>query len=326
MRSLRIPFIFIVSFILLAACSSGLPPVASTGQATPATPSPEVSSPEQGLEVTATPTLPAAVSPVAETANPFATITPTYPPGSWKTLPIVPAATDAARRIYSAGQVLGNDPHAFSIIGDCLSLPINLFQNYGKDSGDYDLGEFTSLQPVVDWFKPSFNRQSVTVGDGFNTAAVLSPLRADPALCQANETPLACEFRIFHPSYVLISLGTDDYLTPPGIYESRMRQLVEYSIAQGAIPILATKADDREGGDAFNLILANLANEYDIPLWNFWAAVQPLRYGLIGDEGHLAWADPNHLDYIYALQVAIPVRNLTALQTLDSIWRGVTEP
>jgi hypothetical protein len=240
-------------------------------------------------------------------------------------LPVIPAVSETTRQIYADGQRKGNDPHSFSIIGDCLSLPINLFGNYGKGPNHYNLGDYTSLQPTIDWFKDSFNRQSVTLGDGFNTAAVLSPFRADPVQCNSTVTPLVCEFRLHHPSYVLISLGTDDYQTPPATFESRMRQIIEYAISQGTVPILATKADDREGGDAFNIIIARLAYEYDIPLWNFWAAVQNLpNGGLTGDDGHLSWGDPNRLDETYAMQVAIPVRDLTALQTLDSVWRGVT--
>jgi hypothetical protein len=306
-----------LSLALLTACTGTLSSASPTIQATNSgTIPPEIS----------TPALPAASpeGPTAPTLTP--TVMPTFVPGSWQSLPVVPTVTATARQIYLSGRALNNDPHAFSIIGDCLSLPINLFQNFGKDPGEYNLGDFTSLQPAIDWFKESFNRQSLTLGDGFNTAAVLSPLRADPAQCLASETPLVCEYRIHRPSYVLISLGTDDFKTPPATYETRMRQIVEYSIARGVVPILATKADDREGQDAFNIILANLAHEYDLPLWNFWAAVQPLRYGLVGDEGHLLWADPNHLDYANSLQVAIPVRNLTALQTLDAIWRGVTAP
>jgi hypothetical protein len=313
MKQISLPLTVGLSFILLVAC---------TGGSIPVTPTVNGIAPEPSLAASLTPALPAAsqAPPVARAP------TPTYPPGSWKTLPIIPSASDAARRIYANGRVLNNDPHAFSIMGDCLSLPVNLFQNYGKDPSKYNLGDYTYLQPAIDWFKESFNRQSITLGDGFNTAAVLSPLRADPAQCQANETPLVCEYRIHRPSYVIISLGTDDYQMPPDTYERRMRQIVEYSISQGVVPILATKADNREGGDAFNIILARLAYEYDIPLWNFWAAVQPLRYGLVGDEGHLLWADPNHLEYANSLQVAVPVRDLTALQTLDAVWRGVTGP
>ncbi|OGO09826.1 MAG: hypothetical protein A3K46_05355 [Chloroflexi bacterium RBG_13_60_9] len=239
-------------------------------------------------------------------------------------MPVIPGVSETTRRIYAEGQILGNDPRAFSILGDCLSLPINLFGNYGKP-GKYNLGDYAYLQPVIDWFVDSFTRQSISVGDGFNTAAVLSPLRADPKQCRKNESPMECEYRVHRPSYALISLGTDDWTIKPETYEERMRQIVSYTITQGIVPILATKADNREGNNAFNKIVARLAYEYDIPLWNFWAAVQPLdKHGVANDRGHLTWADPNHLEYTYSLQVAVPVRNVTALQTFTAVWHGVT--
>ncbi|MBN2084575.1 MAG: SGNH/GDSL hydrolase family protein [Anaerolineales bacterium] len=250
--------------------------------------------------------------------------TPTLAPDAWETMPVVPVASGTARAIFAEGQRLGNNPRAFSILGDCLSLPINLFGNYGRP-GKYNLGDYDYLQPVIDYFLESFLRQSVTVGDGFNTAAVLSPLRADPAQCGKGENPLECEYRLNVPSYAIISLGTDDWTIQPDVYEERMRRIVEYTIARGIIPILATKADNREGDNAFNKIVARLAYEYDVPLWNFWLAVQALPlHGVANEQGHLTWADPNHLDYTYSMQVAVPVRNVTALQTLEAVWKGVT--
>lgn len=241
---------------------------------------------------------------------------------------------------------MGNDPHALSIVGDCLSLATtnspNLFVSYNKP-GHYNLGDYTSLQPVIDWFFESFGRQSVSLGDGFNTAAVLSPLRADPKQCLAGETPLECEYRVFNPSFSLISLGTDDWKTPPDVFENRMRQIVEYTISKGIVPILVTKADNHEGNNSINPIITRLAYEYDVPLWNFWLAAKPLPYVFPDDEittvcwplsdklvkgnqSHLCWADPDHFEYTNAMQVAIPVRNLTALQTLLAVWQGVTTP
>jgi hypothetical protein len=238
-------------------------------------------------------------------------------------MPVIPVVSETTRRIYADGQALGNDPRAFSVLGDCLSLSHTLFGRYGQP-GKYNLGDYAYLQPVIDYFLESFQRQSITLGDGFNTAAELSPLRADPKQCEKGENPLECEYRVHNPSYAIISLGTDDWTIKPDVYEERMRQIVEYTIAQGIVPILVTKADNREGNHAFNKILALLAYEYDIPLWNFWLAVQPLpRHGLTDGNGHLTWADPNHLEYTYSMQVAVPVRNVTALQTLDAVWHGV---
>jgi hypothetical protein len=189
------------------------------------------------------------------------------------------------------------------------------------------LGEYQTLQPVIDWFVESLNRVSISLGNGFNTSAELSALRADPERCESKESPMACEYRIHHPSYALIALGTDDVGISPEVFEQQMREIIEYTIGKGIVPILATKADNREGGDAFNRISARLAYEYDVPLWNYWAAVQPLPgHGLADGLGHLTWSNPNRFDYPNSMQFAIPVRTRTALQTLESIWRGVTVP
>jgi hypothetical protein len=276
-----------------------------------------------------TPAAPSASPTDAPTATRTGTSTPTptLAPDAWQSMPVVPAAGENARRIYRDGLGFGNDAHAFSILGDCLSLPNNFLGNFGRGPGHYKLGEYAYLQEVIDWFADSFTRQSFSLGNGFTTAAVLSPLRADPKQCEKNESPMACEYRIHRPVFALIALGTDDNTVPPETYEARMREIVEYTISQGIVPILATKADNREGDYAFNRIVAELAYEYGIPMWNFWAAVQPLpNHGLADNRGHLTWADPDDFSTAFSKKRAVPVHSLTALQTLDSVWRGVTTP
>jgi hypothetical protein len=59
-------------------------------------------------------------------------------------------------------------------------------------------------------------------------------------------------------------------------------------------------------------------------LWNFWLAVQDLPdKGLQEDKVHLTWGR-NFFDDPNAMSKAWPVRNLTALQMLDAIWRKVS--
>jgi hypothetical protein len=278
------------------------------------------------LTVSATST-PAATPTETATPTDFRTPTPTstLAPNAWQSMPVVPAADRNTRRVYQDGQGFGNDAHAFSILGDCISLSNNFFGDLGKGPENYKLGDYAYLEAAIEWFRDSFNRQSVTLGDGFNSASVLSPLWTDPKRCEKNETPLVCEYRIQHPSYAIVSLGTDDKFTSPKVYEDRMRQIVEYSLSHGVIPILATKADNREGNYSFNRILAALAYEYDVPLWNFWAAVQPLYlHGLADSHGHLTWAEPDDFENPEGLKRGVPIRSLTALQTLDSLWHGVT--
>ena len=90
------------------------------------------------------------------------------------------------------------------------------------------------------------------------------------------------------------------------------------------MPILGTKADNIEGDGGINQVIVKLAKEYDVPLWNLWAAVQPLpNHGLINDGFHLTWAR-NYFDQPDIMENAWPWRNLTALQAIDAVWRGAS--
>jgi hypothetical protein len=67
------------------------------------------------------------------------------------------------------------------------------------------------------------------------------------------------------------------------------------------------------------------AQEYQVPLWNFRLAVDPLPGNGLTDDGfHLRFARP-HFNDPGNMQHGWPVRNLTALQALDAVWRGVGE-
>ncbi len=223
------------------------------------------------------------------------------------------------REIFERGQALGNDAHAFSKVGDCNSeLPFFL----GRfDSGDYDLGPYAYLQPAIDHFAGSFGRQSMTVWTGSHAWSVLDPTWANPALCLPGETPLGCEFRLHRPSIVLIRLGTNEAYSP-ALFEQHMRAIIEYSIEQGVIPVLGTKADQLEGSDRINDIVRQLAAEYEVPLWDFGrvASTVPGR-GLREDGFHMTWYPLTYGDP-RALQAGHPVHNLTALIALNTVWQS----
>jgi hypothetical protein len=93
-----------------------------------------------------------------------------------------------------------------------------------------------------------------------------------------------------------------------------MRRILDTIIAHGAVPILATKADNVEGDNSLNLATAQLASDYDLPLWNFWAAVQPLpAHGM----------DTKRNDGFHISTDAWSTRSFTGLEALDNIWRGL---
>jgi hypothetical protein len=135
--------------------------------------------------------------------------------------------------------------------------------------------------------------------------------------CTEYESPILCELRLHKPSFVIIHVGTH--------YENRnadyMRKIIDQLIKKGVVPILATKADDRELDDRVNTAYAALAVEYNIPFWNFWAAVDDLP-----NRGLYTRPDAAYQGDLYLTITAAAIHRLSALQALDLVHRAVTAP
>jgi hypothetical protein len=292
---------------LLAAC----------GQATafPASPTSTLASVSPIASATA------ATIPTVPEASPFPTSSPTpLPADFWQTLPVIPGQVSArVRTIYQRGQALGNSPRTFSRIGDCASAAPAFLVGFDHN---YNLGEYRSLQPAIDYFKGSFGRPSLAAKAGLNSAGLLTTLWTGEQ-CKANETLLDCQYRLDQPSFAFIAIGTNEayYVhESPGSFERNMRIILDDTIARGIIPILGTKADNVEGDQSINATIARLALEYQLPLWNFWRAVQPLpNQGMIQPEHLSSISYANFTDFSIpnSLQYGMQMRNLTALQMLD---------
>jgi hypothetical protein len=268
------------------------------------------------LTATQTSTHPTPSETPAETATSAATPTAdTRPlPEDWKKWPIVPEPTSRVYEIYAKGQELGRDPHHFSKIGDCQSVK-DAFMGLFDKPGWYKLRPGREhLQASIDWFSGSYDRDGMGVKGGYNAAAVLSPLWADPTVCEPGENPVECEIREWNPSFAIVSLEVWwEGRTPEG-YEKYMRIIIEDLIAHGVVPILSTKADNVEGDHSLNLTTAKLAYEYNIPLWNFWSAAQELPY-----QG----MDMERNDGFHISTLAWTTRSFTALESLARMWEGV---
>ena len=268
--------------------------------------------------------------PPTETPAPLPSATPTpesLPPERWREWSVIPTAvSDKMKTVYELGQMMGNDPHAFSVVGDCHSETPEFFGIF--DTGQYTLAEYDYLQETIDYFAGSFNRKSRTVKQGLTATGALSVLWNDWKDCTSMETPIDCELRLNRPSFVIISLGTND-ANGVAPFETMLRRLIDVVIGHGAVPILATKADNAEGDHSINETIARLAYEYEIPLWNFWRAVQPLPdHGVIlpDHREHLTYSDEvSSGDFREPyLRYGYNTRNLTGLQALDAVWRLTT--
>jgi hypothetical protein len=252
-----------------------------------------------------------------ERSAPSAGILPLRPE-AWQSWEVIPTLSPTALAIYQRGLGMGNNPHAFSKIGDGEISAAWFLTDFDLGPEFYDLGPYSGLETTIDYFAGSFSRQGAAAHRGFNAQRVLELPLADPDFCQPNETPLDCEIRLNHPSFALISMGTNQVWQPEE-FEAGMRQIIETLIEHGVVPVLSTKADNLEGDGRINLTIARLALEYDLPLWNFWSTVQSLpEHGLQKDEEHLTYY-PNVFTDSEAMKHAWPVRNLSALQLLEML-------
>ena len=333
-------FIFTIFIIFLTGCAAPPPSVTTTTELVPSrepdSPTPVDTEP---VEVIASPTIHSTEAPLNPTVTlpntaPATTLTAiplpteittdipqTKPPmGYWKNRPVIPEVSNTIIEIHERGLALGNNPHAYSKLGDCGSTPAWFLGDFDRGSEFYDLVEYQDLYTVIQIFQGSHGRTSLAADAGFNASSLFVNLWADRSYCDTDETPLSCEYRVHRPSFAFIMLGSNDIYHPDN-FEPQMRKIIEYLIENGVVPILSTKADNEEGDHGINTTIARLAYEYDLPLWNYWLAVQSLpNEGLQEDQVHLTWGR-NFFNDPEAMQKAWPVRNLTALQVLDAVWR-----
>lgn len=244
-----------------------------------------------------------------------ATLTATPNLNAWMSLPVQPEAGENVRAIYERGIELGNDPNAFSIFGDCQAEPQEFLGVY-----DTDAALVQSLPPelreTVEQFSGSFERESPTAQDGTTPGALLwDQWHRGEYGCQFGETPVDCELRVHRPSFVIIQIGSH--------FESRnteyLRRIIAQLIENGSVPILATKADNRELDHRINRDMALLADEFDLPLWNFWASLSDLP-----NRGLFTHPDRPLQGDIYLTDEAKVIHRETGLQALNIVWRAAT--
>ena len=239
------------------------------------------------------------------------TTIPQNPPAElWKEWPVLPNyVSDNLKQVYKQGLENGNNPHAFSILGDCHSLP-EVFLGVFDNDPDFVKTFDPSIQDTVANFQGSFDRYSPTVKIGTTEGALLWPLWNDneEGKCEPNENAVDCELRVHKPSIAIIQVGTH--------YESRNEQymitIIEKLLDNGTVPIIVTKADNRELDERINETLVKLATQYDLPVWNFWASVQHLETKGI---------DPD--DDMYLVDEAYEIHKKDGIKVIDFVWHAL---
>ena len=259
-------------------------------------------------------------------------------------LPVLPELTETAEKVYDQGVEAGNNPQIFAKVGDCMTATTEYFFGpYGVEADAYDLGEYEELQQVIDHFniparsegfeENSFGNPGLATASGFNSASVLDSLWADPNWCEANESPLLCDYRLSNPVYSLIMFGTNDVMVfEADFFDFYMRQIVVETLNRNIVPVLYTipsRPEFPEKTYLFNQVIVGIAQDYDLPLVNLWLAIQELpNEGVdelepihlsIPEDGDTGIFDEEHLTYGYTM------RNLVSLQTLDILSSGLED-
>ena len=228
------------------------------------------------------------------------------PPSQWQEWPVLPVVSEAAWQIYQQGILDGRNVNAVSVFGDCQSVSEVFWGVF--DTSNYEWAdEDTHLAQTVEWYHGSFGRDSVTTRSGTTAAAILWEqwIPWDDETCWFGETPLECEVRINNPTIVLISVGTHWELRN----ERYLRRILDQLIEMGILPVIATKADQREGKEGWvNQQMVEIAQEYQLPVWNFWLRMQDF------ENGGLIEGDPMMLT-----DEALAVRRLSGLEALHAI-------
>jgi LysM repeat protein len=318
-----------VTGVAVDATETPIPPTSTRTSATGAAPT-------AGSSPTATTQAPSApTSTATHTQPPPPPTLGQPPPGPPSVYAHISGITERSHQIFLYGQTLGNRADVFSKVGDSITVAAPFLIPIG--SGQYNLQAHAYLQPALDYFARttawdgnSYVNTSQAAKGGWSAWTVINPYVVN-SNCFTYEMPLVCEYRLARPSIALIMLGTNDVKTTPAdTYERYLRTTIETSINMGVIPVLSTIPDlhrDWAVGrvEIINGIIVRLAREYDVPLWDYWSALQALpNDGLSGDGVHPSYPSiagaanftPDNLQYGYT------VRNLLALQALDAVWRG----
>jgi hypothetical protein len=253
---------------------------------------------------------------------------------------------DGLHDVFQHGQAQGNRARIFIKLGDSNTTSGDFLRPMGMVSGGCDYGNYAYLQETIAFFNESprprfddsFDSTNITAQNGLSTAAALDPFWAPAEFCQAGESPIDCEHRIVQPAAAVIMIGLMDLeQVEVDFYQENLALIVEDLLDKGIIPIITTftvLADYPTMAQSLwpksihlNAAMLDVAEMYDIPLINLWAALQDLPdFGIGADRTHLRHEMGAFCDFTGPEQsIGGTLRNLLTLQGLDYLRRNVLE-
>ena len=223
------------------------------------------------------------------------------------------------RYLYQASKWAGRDTSIFTVIGDCNSEYAVYLGRFAASG--FDTSSDPKLAYTANWFTESFSRTSLATRGSFNTAMAFDSTWSDPKQCGGDEGPLACELRMSKASILVIAVGTGDQHDWRN-FVANYRAIIEYTLNQGVLPVLMTKADSLdslEGGapaDYINNVIRSLGVAYNVPVIDFYLATRTLpNNGMLVERNDAQKATNSfHLN-----EQGMDMRMFMTLQTLKAI-------
>ena len=242
-------------------------------------------------------------------------------------IPVISAVSENMREVFERGQALGNQPNVVTRIGDSIISNRYYLQLMSNTEDPPQLGPYAYLRDSLDYFGPAMT-ESLSAIIGLSTVSVFDPMWAPRGACEPGEAPMACEYRVRRPSVAFILFGHNDVRGLTGDeYRENLTRIVEESMAQGVIPVLMTFSSHPDASFyyqtlEFNRIIADIADQYAVPLINLWLAARVLpEYGLEVDRIHLRNSGFTYMKYDNGEEArsGVALLNLLSLRMLDEL-------
>ncbi|CAN5418333.1 hypothetical protein BH10CHL1_BH10CHL1_42140 [soil metagenome] len=273
--------------------------------------------------------------------------------------PIVPTINVALkarlRAILADGVTKGNQATVFAKLGDSITDSGSFLSDIGCSAEN--LGDHSELASIIAHFRSttfpanyaavwcsvadSFTRASASAVTGWSANQLLGLPDINHTECQNEESALTCELRVLKPSIALIMVGTNDLERFNDLerYRTDLTHIITTTVAAGVIPVLSTlppRLDDANLGArvaSYNQVVREVAQAQQIPLWNFWQALQGaqmINQGISEDGVHpnlaSCGASVCAADFTSeGLRYGYNQRNFTALQVLAKLKQIVID-
>lgn len=276
------------------------------------------------------------------------------PPPTPPILPTIDGAMKVRLRgTFVLGRQFGNRNAVFAKLGDSITESDSFLKDIG--CSEEVLGDHRPLEPTMQFFRAvnlpreytdvwceksnSFSRASAAATSGWSADDVLRVLDPPVAGCPPPyATALKCELHLLRPSVALIMFGTNDLArhNRPELFQRNLNTIVSGCTRFGVIPVLSTippRLDSAQMGArvaAYNAVVMDVARSQQVPLWNYWLALQSegmINQGMSEDGIHPSippGSSSGAADFTAGgLRYGYNRRNLTAVQVLQKIRRVV---